>query len=104
MSAPACRLGAIALGPSGDAVTRSFSPIPVRRLVFSQSLISLDLIEDFLELSCRAKDEDKVSPYKGTLSASSATLWLAVLIACRVACIQKWLQTAPTWSRFAPKI
>lgn len=38
----------------------------VRRLVFSQSLISLDLIEDFLELSCRAKDEDKVSPYKGT--------------------------------------
>uniref|UniRef100_A0A672FVA5 DNA helicase n=1 Tax=Salarias fasciatus TaxID=181472 RepID=A0A672FVA5_SALFA len=30
-----------------------------------QSLISLDLIEDFLELSCRAKDEDKVSPYKG---------------------------------------
>ena len=38
----------------------------VRRLVFSQSLISLDLIEDFLELSCRAKDEDKISPYKGT--------------------------------------
>lgn len=36
-----------------------------RRLVFSQSLISLDLIEDFLELSCRAKDEDKISPYKG---------------------------------------
>uniref|UniRef100_A0A673C1S7 DNA helicase n=1 Tax=Sphaeramia orbicularis TaxID=375764 RepID=A0A673C1S7_9TELE len=34
-------------------------------LVFSQSLISLDLIEDFLELSCRAKDEDKISPYKG---------------------------------------
>ncbi|XP_035017008.1 transcriptional regulator ATRX isoform X2 [Hippoglossus stenolepis] len=34
-------------------------------LVFSQSLISLDLIEDFLELSCRAKDEEKVSPYKG---------------------------------------
>lgn len=38
---------------------------PVHRLVFSQSLISLDLIEDFLELSCRAKDEDKISPYKG---------------------------------------
>ncbi|XP_062380077.1 transcriptional regulator ATRX [Sardina pilchardus] len=34
-------------------------------LVFSQSLISLDLIEDFLELSCRAKDEGKESPYKG---------------------------------------
>ncbi|KAL6117786.1 atrx [Pungitius sinensis] len=34
-------------------------------LVFSQSLISLDLIEDFLELSCRAKDDEKVSPYKG---------------------------------------
>lgn len=40
----------------------------VRRLVFSQSLISLDLIEDFLELSCRAKDEDKISPYKGNSS------------------------------------
>ncbi|KAG5264031.1 hypothetical protein AALO_G00271380 [Alosa alosa] len=34
-------------------------------LVFSQSLISLDLIEDFLELSCRAKDEGRESPYKG---------------------------------------
>ncbi|XP_030252596.1 transcriptional regulator ATRX [Sparus aurata] len=35
-------------------------------LVFSQSLISLDLIEDFLELSTRAKDdEEKISPYKG---------------------------------------
>uniref|UniRef100_A0AAQ4P532 DNA helicase n=1 Tax=Gasterosteus aculeatus aculeatus TaxID=481459 RepID=A0AAQ4P532_GASAC len=34
-------------------------------LVFSQSLISLDLIEDFLELACRAKDDEKVSPYKG---------------------------------------
>ncbi|XP_076878918.1 transcriptional regulator ATRX isoform X2 [Brachyhypopomus gauderio] len=34
-------------------------------LVFSQSLISLDLIEDFLELACRAKDEEKTSPYKG---------------------------------------
>uniref|UniRef100_A0A671WRK8 DNA helicase n=1 Tax=Sparus aurata TaxID=8175 RepID=A0A671WRK8_SPAAU len=32
-------------------------------LVFSQSLISLDLIEDFLELSTRAKDdEEKISP------------------------------------------
>lgn len=41
------------------------------RLVFSQSLISLDLIEDFLELSCRAKDEGKVSPYKGIFLAQS---------------------------------
>uniref|UniRef100_A0A8K9VFC3 DNA helicase n=1 Tax=Oncorhynchus mykiss TaxID=8022 RepID=A0A8K9VFC3_ONCMY len=30
-----------------------------------QSLISLDLIEDFLELSGRAKEEEKQSPYKG---------------------------------------
>lgn len=45
------------------SVTEGVSPVP--SLVFSQSLISLDLIEDFLELSCRAKDEDKVSPYKG---------------------------------------
>ncbi|KAJ8266440.1 hypothetical protein GJAV_G00130440 [Gymnothorax javanicus] len=34
-------------------------------LVFSQSLISLDLIEDFLELANRAKKEGKPSPYKG---------------------------------------
>lgn len=37
-------------------------------LVFSQSLISLDLIEDFLELAGRAKDEGKESPYKGSLT------------------------------------
>lgn len=37
----------------------------VLRLVFSQSLISLDLIEDFLELAGRAKEEGKLSPYKG---------------------------------------
>lgn len=37
---------------------------PVLRLVFSQSLISLDLIEDFLEQACKAEDE-KTSPYKG---------------------------------------
>uniref|UniRef100_A0A8C7GA50 DNA helicase n=1 Tax=Oncorhynchus kisutch TaxID=8019 RepID=A0A8C7GA50_ONCKI len=30
-----------------------------------QSLISLDLIEDFLELAGRAKEEEKQSPYKG---------------------------------------
>lgn len=37
----------------------------VGSLVFSQSLISLDLIEDFLELAGRAKEEGKPSPYKG---------------------------------------
>lgn len=38
-------------------------------LVFSQSLISLDLIEDFLELASREKTEDKDKPliYKGKL-------------------------------------
>lgn len=35
------------------------------RLVFSQSLISLDLIEDFLELAGRAKEEGNQSIYKG---------------------------------------
>ncbi|MBN3271609.1 ATRX regulator, partial [Polyodon spathula] len=34
-------------------------------LVFSQSLISLDLIEDFLELAGRAKEEGKPEIYKG---------------------------------------
>uniref|UniRef100_W5N8A9 DNA helicase n=1 Tax=Lepisosteus oculatus TaxID=7918 RepID=W5N8A9_LEPOC len=34
-------------------------------LVFSQSLISLDLIEDFLELADRAKEEGKPDLYKG---------------------------------------
>ncbi|XP_060105488.1 transcriptional regulator ATRX isoform X3 [Heteronotia binoei] len=34
-------------------------------LVFSQSLISLDLIEDFLELANREKEEDKPVIYKG---------------------------------------
>lgn len=38
------------------------------RLVFSQSLISLDLIEDFLRLSTQTEDEGKLSPYKGTSS------------------------------------
>lgn len=56
---------------SDSVVTRSFCRL-VRRLVFSQSLISLDLIEDFLELSCRAKDEDKVSPYKGTFGVTTS--------------------------------
>ncbi|KAM4555400.1 transcriptional regulator ATRX [Odontesthes bonariensis] len=46
-------------------ILRMAEEVDEKVLVFSQSLISLDLIEDFLELSCRAKDEDKVSPYKG---------------------------------------
>ena len=43
----------------------SFPLAYISRLVFSQSLISLDLIEDFLELAGRAKEEGKISPYKG---------------------------------------
>ncbi|XP_078068033.1 transcriptional regulator ATRX isoform X2 [Mustelus asterias] len=35
-------------------------------LVFSQSLISLDLIEDFLEMANREKSESKADIYKGT--------------------------------------
>lgn len=50
--------------------------LSVHRLVFSQSLISLDLIEDFLELACRAKDEDKPSPYKGKFLLWSHTFCL----------------------------
>ncbi|XP_033949364.1 transcriptional regulator ATRX isoform X2 [Pseudochaenichthys georgianus] len=46
-------------------ILRMAEEVDEKVLVFSQSLISLDLIEDFLELSCRAKDENKVSPYKG---------------------------------------
>uniref|UniRef100_A0A8C9TSG7 DNA helicase n=1 Tax=Scleropages formosus TaxID=113540 RepID=A0A8C9TSG7_SCLFO len=34
-------------------------------LVFSQSLISLDLIEDFLDFAGRARKEGKPSPYRG---------------------------------------
>ncbi|XP_032886020.1 transcriptional regulator ATRX isoform X3 [Amblyraja radiata] len=34
-------------------------------LVFSQSLISLDLIEDFLEMANREKSDDKTNVYKG---------------------------------------
>jgi len=34
-------------------------------LVFSQSLISLDLIEDFLELANRDREEGKPAIYKG---------------------------------------
>uniref|UniRef100_A0A8C4E737 DNA helicase n=1 Tax=Dicentrarchus labrax TaxID=13489 RepID=A0A8C4E737_DICLA len=46
-------------------ILRMAEEVDDKVLVFSQSLISLDLIEDFLELSCRAKDEGKISPYKG---------------------------------------
>ncbi|XP_054648215.1 transcriptional regulator ATRX isoform X2 [Dunckerocampus dactyliophorus] len=46
-------------------ILRMAEEVEDKVLVFSQSLISLDLIEDFLELSCRAADEEKISPYKG---------------------------------------
>uniref|UniRef100_A0A8D3CJC6 DNA helicase n=1 Tax=Scophthalmus maximus TaxID=52904 RepID=A0A8D3CJC6_SCOMX len=46
-------------------ILRMAEEVEDKVLVFSQSLISLDLIEDFLELACRAKDEEKISPYKG---------------------------------------
>ncbi|KAM7417838.1 hypothetical protein PAMA_017471 [Pampus argenteus] len=46
-------------------ILRMAEEVEEKVLVFSQSLISLDLIEDFLELACRAKDEEKISPYKG---------------------------------------
>lgn len=52
----------------------TLKPLFVPRLVFSQSLISLDLIEDFLELSCRAEDDEKLSPYKGNLLNLKNTL------------------------------
>ncbi|KAB5571087.1 hypothetical protein PHYPO_G00220900 [Pangasianodon hypophthalmus] len=46
-------------------ILRMAEDVEDKVLVFSQSLISLDLIEDFLELACRAKEEGKPSPYKG---------------------------------------
>ncbi|XP_051513971.1 transcriptional regulator ATRX-like isoform X1 [Myxocyprinus asiaticus] len=46
-------------------VLRMAEAVEEKVLVFSQSLISLDLIEDFLELAGRAKEEGKPSPYKG---------------------------------------
>ncbi|KAM4586706.1 transcriptional regulator ATRX [Fundulus diaphanus] len=46
-------------------ILRMAEEVEDKVLVFSQSLISLDLIEDFLELSCRAADDEKPSPYKG---------------------------------------
>lgn len=38
----------------------------IHRLVFSQSLISLDMIEDFLDLTNKAKNNRQSSLYKGT--------------------------------------
>uniref|UniRef100_A0A671LZB6 DNA helicase n=1 Tax=Sinocyclocheilus anshuiensis TaxID=1608454 RepID=A0A671LZB6_9TELE len=46
-------------------ILRMAEELEEKVLVFSQSLISLDLIEDFLELAGRAKEEGKLSPYKG---------------------------------------
>ncbi|TSL89850.1 Transcriptional regulator ATRX [Bagarius yarrelli] len=46
-------------------ILRMAEDVEDKVLVFSQSLISLDLIEDFLELAGRAKEEGKPSPYKG---------------------------------------
>ncbi|XP_056294687.1 transcriptional regulator ATRX isoform X2 [Pseudoliparis swirei] len=47
-------------------ILRMAEDVDEKVLVFSQSLISLDLIEDFLELATKAKDDDEiVSPYKG---------------------------------------
>ncbi|KAK2890590.1 hypothetical protein Q8A67_013233 [Cirrhinus molitorella] len=46
-------------------ILRMAEEVEEKVLVFSQSLISLDLIEDFLELAGRAKEEGKLSPYKG---------------------------------------
>ncbi|XP_056138468.1 transcriptional regulator ATRX isoform X2 [Lampris incognitus] len=46
-------------------ILRMAEEVDEKVLVFSQSLISLDLIEDFLELAGRAKEEGKLSPYKG---------------------------------------
>ncbi|KAL0974368.1 hypothetical protein UPYG_G00219520 [Umbra pygmaea] len=46
-------------------ILRMAEEVEDKVLVFSQSLISLDLIEDFLELAGRAKEEGKPSPYKG---------------------------------------
>ncbi|KAJ8254892.1 hypothetical protein GJAV_G00198530 [Gymnothorax javanicus] len=46
-------------------ILRMAEEVEDKVLVFSQSLISLDLIEDFLELANQSKGEGKPSPYKG---------------------------------------
>ncbi|XP_033829398.1 transcriptional regulator ATRX isoform X2 [Periophthalmus magnuspinnatus] len=48
-------------------ILRMAEELDEKVLVFSQSLISLDLIEDFLKLACSDGDDDdeKPSPYKG---------------------------------------
>ncbi|KAJ3587469.1 hypothetical protein NHX12_011066 [Muraenolepis orangiensis] len=46
-------------------ILRMAEEVDDKVLVFSQSLISLDLIEDFLEMAGRAREEAKPSPYKG---------------------------------------
>ncbi|XP_013890149.1 transcriptional regulator ATRX [Austrofundulus limnaeus] len=47
-------------------VLRMAEEVEDKVLVFSQSLISLDLIEDFLEMSCKIDEEEsKPTPYKG---------------------------------------
>uniref|UniRef100_A0A8C6KIF6 DNA helicase n=1 Tax=Nothobranchius furzeri TaxID=105023 RepID=A0A8C6KIF6_NOTFU len=47
-------------------ILRMAEEVDDKVLVFSQSLISLDLIEDFLELACKTdEDDEKPSPYKG---------------------------------------
>jgi len=59
----------------------SYPPLcpPFLRLVFSQSLISLDLIEDFLELAGKAReDDDKPSPYRGR--PPRAETWVAATL------------------------
>lgn len=59
----------------------SYPPLcpPFLRLVFSQSLISLDLIEDFLELAGKAReDDDKPSPYRSR--PPRAETWVAATL------------------------
>lgn len=52
----------VACVEAGKKLSFHFLPFS---LVFSQSLISLDLIEDFLEMASREPEEDKPVIYKG---------------------------------------
>uniref|UniRef100_A0A8C1TMZ9 DNA helicase n=1 Tax=Cyprinus carpio TaxID=7962 RepID=A0A8C1TMZ9_CYPCA len=69
-------------------ILRMAEELEEKVLVFSQSLISLDLIEDFLELAGRAKEEGKLSPYKGEgkwhFSLSTGSLGINLVAANRV--------------------